>query len=167
MISRAVTKYIRISPRKAMLVTRPLKGIPVSKVYALLNGINHKAAHFVRMTLRSAVDNARKKDRNIDEASLYISKITADGGPMLKRFRAGTMGRAFTILRRTCHLTIELSSLSKEQPKKDIRVAKKAVKTKAVTAETVKPKDTKLRTAKTTESPAMKTRLSNRASKPS
>lgn len=166
MISRAVTKYIRISPRKAMLVTRPLKGIPVLRAYALLNGINHKAAHFVRMTLKSAVDNARKKNQNIEESNLYISKITADGGPMLKRFRAGTMGRAFTILRRTCHLTIELSSLSNEQSKKDIQATKKAVKTKTVTVKTARLKDTKPRTAKIAASSVKKTGLSNKASKP-
>lgn len=146
MIARAVSRYIRISPRKAMLVTRPLKGLPVPRAYALLGSINKKAARFVNMTLKSAVNNARKKDPNIDEATLYISKITADGGPMLKRFRAGSMGRAFPILKRTCHLTIEISA--KEQPKKEVPETKKAAKTRIVAARTAKPKEVKPQRAK-------------------
>lgn len=146
MIARAVAKYIKISPKKAMLVTRPLKGVPVPRAYALLGSINKKAARFVNEALKSAVDNARKKDRNIDEANLYISKISADSGPMLKRFRAGTMGRAFNILRRTCHLTVELSA--KEEPKVEMPEVKKTVKaktgaTKAVKAKAAKPRATK------------------------
>lgn len=152
MIAKAVSKYIRISPRKAMLVTRPLKGMSVSNAFSVLSGINQKAAYFVNMTLKSAVDNARKKDKDLNESALYISKIAADAGPMLKRFRAGTMGRAFNILKRTCHLTIELSV--KEQPRKEISEAKKAVKTKPVTVKTVKAKETRSNAVKATSNPA-------------
>ncbi len=148
MIARAVSKYIRISPKKAMLVTKPLKGMLVPKAYGVLGSVNHKAARFVNMTLKSAVDNARKKDRNIDEANLYISKIAADSGPMLKRFRAGSMGRAFPILRRTCHLTIELSA--KTEPKIEAPEVKKTAKAKTAAVKIVKSKETKPRRAKTT-----------------
>ena len=148
MISRAVSKYIRISPKKAMLVTKPLKGFSVPKAYALLGSINHKAARFVNMTLKSAVDNARKKDKTINEANLYISRISADSGPMLKRFRAGTMGRAFNILKRTCHLTVELNV--KAQPKEVIPETKKAAKTKTITTKAAKPKEVKPHAAKST-----------------
>jgi len=141
MIAKAVSKYIRLSPKKAMLVTRPLKGVSVPKACGILGSINKKAAYFINMTLLSAVDNARKKDRHIDESNLYISKIVADSGPMLKRFRAGSMGRAFTILKRTCHLTIELSA--KEQPKKEAPEPRKAAKTKTIATKTVKPKEAK------------------------
>lgn len=148
MIAKAVSKYVRISPKKAMLVTRPLKGMPVPKAYGVLGNLNHKAARLVSMTLKSAVDNARKKDKHIDEANLYISRISADSGPMLKRFRAGTMGRAFTILRRTCHLTVELSA--KEQPKIEAPEAKKTAKAKTITAKTAKSKETKPHAVKNT-----------------
>jgi len=148
MIAKAVSKYIRISPKKAMLVTRPLKGMSVPKAYGVLGSVNHKAARLVNMTLKSAVDNARKKDRNIDEANLYISKIAADSGPMLKRFRAGSMGRAFPILRRTCHLTVELSA--KAEPKIDVPEVKKTAKAKTAAVKIVKSKEAKPRREKTT-----------------
>lgn len=153
MIARAVSKYIRISPKKAMLVTKPLKGMPVPKAYGVLDSINKKAARYVSAALKSAVDNARKKDRNLDEANLYISRIAADSGPMLKRFRAGTMGRAFNILKRTCHLTVELSA--KAEPKIEASEVKKTAKAKAVAAKTMKSKETKPHRVKTLVAPAI------------
>ena len=141
MIARAVSKHLRIPPRKAMLVTRHLKGVSVPRAYALLATINKKASHFINMTLLSAVDNARKKDQHMEESNLYISKITADGGPMLKRFRAGSMGRAFSIRKRTCHLTIELDA--KEKPKSESAPAKKAAKAKVHPQKDIKTKEVK------------------------
>lgn len=141
MISKAVTKYIKISPRKAMLVTRPLKGISVPKAYALLANINKKAARFINMTLRSAVANARKKDQRVEESNLYISRITADSGPMLKRYRAGSMGRAFMIRKRTCHLIVQLDA--KEEPNAEAALVKKAAMAKAARPEAAKTKEIK------------------------
>ncbi|MBU4376802.1 MAG: 50S ribosomal protein L22 [Candidatus Omnitrophica bacterium] len=146
MIAKAVTKYVRIPPRKAMLVTRPLKGLSVPRAYALLAGIKKKAARFINLTLRSAVANAHKKDQHLDESDLYISRITADGGPMLKRFRAGSMGRAFTIRKRTCHLTVQLDV--KEKPNVGIPSDKKSAKSKAVQPKAARPKDVKPRPTK-------------------
>jgi large subunit ribosomal protein L22 len=137
MIAKAVSKYLRLAPRKAMLITRPLKGASLPRAYELLANVNKKAAYFVNMTLKSAVDNARKKDRHIDESNLYISKIVADGGPMLKRLRAGSMGRAFTIRKRTCHLTVELDT--KERPKAEVPRAKKAAAPKIAKPKEAKP----------------------------
>lgn len=141
MISKAVTKYIKISPRKAMLVTRPLKGMSVPKAYALLANINKKAARFINMTLRSAVANARKKDQRVEESNLYISRITADSGPMLKRYRAGSMGRAFMIRKRTCHLSVQLDV--KEKPNAEAASAKKAAMAKAAQPKAAKTKEIK------------------------
>jgi len=38
-----------------------------------------------------------------------VTKAYADGGPTLKRIRPAPMGRAFRIVHRTSHLTIEVS----------------------------------------------------------
>jgi len=61
--------------------------------------------------LNSAISNAKQK--GLAENQLYISKITADQGPMWKRFRAASMGRATPVLKRTTHITIELDLLTK------------------------------------------------------
>ena len=42
-----------------------------------------------------------------------VSKVLADGGPTMKRFRAATMGRANHIKKRTSHIQIELDLAKK------------------------------------------------------
>ena len=55
---RAVTRYVRISPRKARLVTELIKGKPVEEALTILRFVPKKAASLVDKTLRSALANA-------------------------------------------------------------------------------------------------------------
>ncbi|MBL7072093.1 MAG: 50S ribosomal protein L22 [Candidatus Omnitrophica bacterium] len=119
MIAKAIAKYLRISPRKARLVTRPLKGMTVAEAYAFLQNVNKRAARLIHTALKSAFDNARKKDQNFKETDLYISRVTADSGPALRRFRAASMGRASVIKKRMSHLTIHLDAKSLPKPEKE------------------------------------------------
>ena len=54
-----------------------------------------------------------KKAKGLSEDQLYISKITADQGPVWKRFRAASFGRAAGIRKKTTHLVIELDLITK------------------------------------------------------
>lgn len=130
MIAKAVSKYTRISPKKARLLTRPLKGMTVTEAYAFLQNVNKGASHFIHNVLKSAVDNARKKEPGIQETNLYISKIVADSGPVLKRYRAASMGRAVMIRKRMSHLTVHLDA--KELPKKEEKKEKIASKRRPI-----------------------------------
>ncbi|MCX5697708.1 MAG: uL22 family ribosomal protein, partial [Candidatus Omnitrophica bacterium] len=56
--------------------------------------------------LKAAIANAKVKGFSADQ--LYISKITCDGGPIWKRFKAAAFGRAAPIQKRTSHIRIEL-----------------------------------------------------------
>ncbi len=60
-------------------------------------------------TLRSAVANAEQKEAQLDVDQLVVRKITVDKGPQEKRVRPAPMGRAYRVLHRKSHLTIELS----------------------------------------------------------
>ena len=62
--------------------------------------------------LNQAVD-AAVKNSQADVKNLYISHITADGGPSMSRFRAASMGRASVIKKRTSHIQIELDLVKK------------------------------------------------------
>ncbi len=104
---RAVTRYVRISPRKARLVTELIKGKPVEEALTILRFVPKKAARLVDKTLRSAVANA-EQNPNIDVDTLYIKRIFVDGGPTMKRWRARAMGRATKIIKRTSHITVIL-----------------------------------------------------------
>ena len=104
---RAVTRYVRISPRKARLVTELIKGKPVEEALTILRFVPKKAASLVDKTLRSALANA-EQNPNIDVDTLYIKRIFVDGGPTMKRWRARAMGRATKILKRSSHITVIL-----------------------------------------------------------
>ena len=104
---RAITRYVRISPRKARLVTELIKGQPVEEALITLKFMPKKAARLVSKTLQSAVANA-EQNPNIDIDTLYIKRIFVDEGPSMKRWRARAMGRATRILKRSSHITVIL-----------------------------------------------------------
>ena len=104
---KAVTRYVRIAPRKARLVTELIKGKPVEEALTMLRFVPKKAARLVDKTLRSALANA-EQNPNIDVDTLYIKRIFVDGGPTMKRWRARAMGRATKILKRSSHITVIL-----------------------------------------------------------
>lgn len=107
MIARAVAKYVRLSSRKARQVIELIRGKSANEALAILPNINKRASSYVGDVLKSAISNAQKKS-TVDVNELYISKIIADDGPMLKRYKAAAMGRATMIRRRMSHITVEL-----------------------------------------------------------
>ena len=104
---KAITRYVRIAPRKARLVTELVKGKPVEEALTILRFVPKKAARLVDKTLKSAVANA-EQNPNIDVDTLYIKRIFVDEGPTMKRWRARAMGRATKIIKRTSHITVVL-----------------------------------------------------------
>ena len=109
MVSRAIAKYVRVSPRKVRAVIKVIKGKNTRKALEILANLNKAASIHVEKVLQSAVSNA-KKNASINAESLYISKITVDDGPILKRYRAAAMGRAVPVRKRTSHIQVELDS---------------------------------------------------------
>lgn len=86
METKAVAKYIRISPQKARLVADVVRGKDVDTALTTLRFMPKKAAKIIRKVLESAVANAEQTE-TIDVDTLYIKEIQINGGPMLKRFR--------------------------------------------------------------------------------
>lgn len=108
MLSKAVMKYIRISPRKFRQVIPLVMGKNAEEAIFILMSVKKYASKYAIELLKAAIANAKRKAQGLDVSTLYVSKMTADGGPMLKRFRAASMGRASMIKKRTSHLTVEL-----------------------------------------------------------
>ena len=110
MIARAIARYIRISPKKLRLVINTIRGKGVDEALAVLMNINKKASELVGEVIESAANNAQRKypEKKYIYSDFYISKITADGGPSLARYRAASMGRAVMIKKRTSHIVVEL-----------------------------------------------------------
>ncbi|MDP1853110.1 MAG: 50S ribosomal protein L22 [Candidatus Omnitrophota bacterium] len=106
MIAKAENRFVRLAPRKVREVINLIRGEDTLKALAVLYNLNRRPVTMIQKTLKSAIANAKSK--GIEERQLYISRITADEGPMWKRSKAASFGRAARILRRTTHLKIEL-----------------------------------------------------------
>lgn len=106
MEATAITRYLRIAPRKIRLVIDTIRHKPVAEAFSLLANMKKKGARMAEKTLKSAHANAKVK--KMDESRLYVKKIVADGGPSLKRYMSRSMGRADVILKRMTHLTVVL-----------------------------------------------------------
>jgi len=107
METRAIAKYIRVSPQKARLVVDLVRGEKVENAKRILQFTRKYAAGVVSKVLKSAVANA-KQNPNIDESILYVKEIFVDQGPTLKRWRARAQGRAASIRKRMSHITVVL-----------------------------------------------------------
>ncbi len=107
MVSKSVLKYYRMSPDKVRLVLALIRGKNVEDAFSVLHLARKRSAPVLANLLKSAVANAEQKGYSEPE-DLYIKEIFADEGPVLKRFKARAMGRAFQIKRKTSHITIVL-----------------------------------------------------------
>src|SRR5262247_184211 len=113
--ARATARYVRTSAQKAGLVLDLIRGKDVNYALATLRFTKKSVAGDVAKLLRSAIANAQQKDGfSGDVDRLFVSACFANQGPSQKRVRPAPMGRAFRVLKRTAHLTVEVS----ERPEK-------------------------------------------------
>ena len=114
MEARAISRFVRQSPRKMRLVVDLIRGKQVGEAYALLQYSKKRAAEQIDKTLRSAVANARNKADEagevVDVDDLYVKEAYVNEGPRLKRWRAAAMGRAAPIEHPTSHVIIVVDS---------------------------------------------------------
>jgi len=108
---KAVSRFVRISPRKVRILVDTVKGKPVEKGLYILKFMPQKAAAIVEKIVRSAVANAEQRS-GVDVDALVIKNITADQGPSLKRFSARARGRGTHVIKRTSHITVTLAEKS-------------------------------------------------------
>ena len=105
MEARAVSRHLRIAPRKARGVVDLIRGKNVGQALMILDFLPRKGARLVAKTLKSVIANAESQQR-VDVDRLYVRRITIDGGATLKRFMPRANGRATPIRKRTSHITI-------------------------------------------------------------
>jgi large subunit ribosomal protein L22 len=108
METRAVAKYVRISPRKIRLVMNQVRGKQVGEALNMLSFTPRRGARILKKLVNSAIANA-EQNTGVDVDSLYIMRVYADEGPTLKRWRPRAQGRATPIRKRTSHLTVVLN----------------------------------------------------------
>jgi large subunit ribosomal protein L22 len=109
MTARATLRYMKGSAQKVRLVADLVRGKKVNDAVAILKYTRKVAAKDLLKLLRSAVANAEQKEAHVDVDTLRVRRITVDKGPQEKRVRPAPMGRAYRVLHRKSHVTIEVS----------------------------------------------------------
>ncbi len=121
---------LRTAPRKTRQVADVIRNKNLAQARALLEFTIKRPADPMLKLLNSAAASA-VNDLKLKEDDLYISKITVDEGPKLKRWHAMSRGRAYPILKRTSNITLVLSQKNPEKPaKKEKKEVKAKIKIK-------------------------------------
>ena len=110
---RATAKFVRITPRKARIVVNLIRGKSVAEAFAILQFTPKAASPIVEKVLKSAVANA-ENNYDMDGSNLYVAACYVDQGPTLKRIHPRSRGQAFSILKRTSHITVVVKEKSAE-----------------------------------------------------
>jgi large subunit ribosomal protein L22 len=112
LVVRARSKYVRSAPRKARLVMAHIRGKEVEDARAILGHAPRAVAEEILKLLNSAVANAESA-YELGPEELRVRQAFVDEGPTIKRYRPRALGRATRINKRTSHMTIELTTTSR------------------------------------------------------
>jgi large subunit ribosomal protein L22 len=108
MIATAKLKYFGVSAQKTRLVVDQVRGKNVSEALNILRFSPKRVSRDLEKLLRSALANAQQKDPNVDVDELVVSRANVDEAPPMKRSRNRAMGRVFPVLKRACHVRVDL-----------------------------------------------------------
>lgn len=115
--ARATAKFVRTSAQKAGLVLDLIRGRRVDQALAALKYSRKAVARDIEKVLRSAVANAQQQDGfGGDPERLFVKGCHAGQGPSQKRVRPAPMGRAFRVVKRTAHLTVQVAERPAARP---------------------------------------------------
>lgn len=145
MIITAEQKNSRQSDRKVRLVANSVKKLSIPDALKQLAVIERKASVVVLKVLSQAIANATH-NHGLSVNDLEIKSILVNSGTHYKRFRAASRGRAHSILKRTCHVKVELTT-------KAMPAAPKAEVTKTAPVAKVEPAKKPVAKAKTEKTP--------------
>ena len=114
MEAKAKARFVRVTPQKARRIVDIIRGKQANEALAILKFAPQAASEPVYKLVASAMANARVKadasNSFLDEQDLVVHRAYVDEGTTLKRFRPRAQGRAFKILKRTSHITIEVAT---------------------------------------------------------
>ena len=106
----ATSKYIRMSQHKVRRVLNNIKNLSYKEDLIILELLPYRACDPIGQTLRSAAANAEHnygKNKNL----LFIENAYVTEGPRLKRIRPRAQGRAYSIIKPTCHIHINVKEI--------------------------------------------------------
>ena len=108
---KAEAKYIRMSLHKIRRVIDQLRGRSYQEALMILEFLPYDASGPIWQVIHSAAANA-KHNYGLDKKKLIIDQIFADEGAKIKRIRPRAQGRAYKILKPTCHITVSVKAIN-------------------------------------------------------
>ena len=103
--AKAITRSIRVSPRKLNEVAAAIRGLKVKKALADLTFSRRRIAGTVRKTLESAIANA-ENNHDLDIDDLIVAEAYVGKNLVMKRFSPRARGRVGRIEKFFSELTI-------------------------------------------------------------
>ncbi|MBM3205463.1 50S ribosomal protein L22 [Candidatus Shapirobacteria bacterium] len=120
----ALSKFIRLSPKKLNLVAAALRNLSVSEAEKILPHLEQKGARFLLLVLKQGVANA-VKNFGLKKETLKIKRLEITKGPSYKRGRPVSRGRWHPILKRTSHIKMILEGEKSNEPEETKSKSKK------------------------------------------
>ena len=111
-MSRALLKFVRVSPTKARLIAREVQGMNAELALAALEFMPNKAAGIVSKVIASAVANG-----DYEPEEVTITSCRVDKAAVMKRWRPRARGTASRIIKPTAHILVEVGVPSSEDEK--------------------------------------------------
>lgn len=108
-MSKAIIKFVRLSPTKTRLIAREVQGMNAEFALASLQFMPNKGAKFIANAISSAVANGGFEPEEVE-----VTTCRVDAGPVLKRFRPRARGSASRIRKPTSHILVEVSKVKKD-----------------------------------------------------
>lgn len=117
---QATAKYIRMSPRKMRLVADSVRSMDAHEAMQYLTIHPKKASEPIKRVIESAVANAVVKNAKADDLTIHALEVMK--GPVMKRWRAVSRGRAHKYKKYMSHVKVVLTEKNqniKDQTKKN------------------------------------------------
>ena len=111
--AQAITRNIRVSPRKLNLVAAMIRGRRAQDAVAQLTFSKRRIAGTVKKTLESAIANAENNHR-LDVDQLVVARAEVGRSIVMKRFHARGRGRASQVQKWFSHLKIVVAEKAPE-----------------------------------------------------
>ena len=104
---KAYLRSVRIAPKKANLIAKMVRGMPVSEALTALTRTNKKAARLVEDLIKSAVANATHNEKQ-DAAQLLVKTIVVNQGTAYQRGVPKARGSVRPIRKFLSHISVTL-----------------------------------------------------------
>lgn len=124
-MSKALIKFIRLSPTKARLIAKEIQGMNAELAMASLKFMPNKGARYIANAISSAVANGGFEANEVEVLSCRV-----DAGAVLRRFQPRARGSASRIRKPTSHIFVEVGKAGEKTEAQKL-IKKKKVEAKA------------------------------------